>query len=202
MRAFKMMLIIAFHQGDAAKIQGGLGFYISHDRKPFAGGNRLVSLSRMECFFVEGPKEESERTLIEENLIHTAIGLPANLFFGTGIPSALLIFHKNKKKRNIFFIDASREFEEGKNQNKLRQEDIKKIIDAYKKRKNMDKYTYLASLKEVKENEYNLNIPRYVDTFEEEEEIDIKAVQKEIEGLEKELTAVRKKMNKHLKELY
>ena len=111
-----------------------------------------------------------------------------------------MIFHKHKKK-NIFFIDASREFEEGKNQNKLRPEDIKKIISVYKKRKNVDKYAYLASLQEVKENEYNLNIPRYVDTFEEEEEIDIGKVQKEIEILEKDLVLVRKKMSKHLKEL-
>ena len=111
-----------------------------------------------------------------------------------------MIFHKHKKK-NILFIDASREFEEGKTQNRLREQDIKKIISVYKKRKNVEKYAYLANLKEVKENEYNLNIPRYVDTFEEEKEIDIFKVQKEIEGLEKDLTAVRSKMKKHLKNL-
>ena len=120
---------------------------------------------------------------------------------GQSIPAALLIFQKSKKKKNILFIDASREFEEGKTQNKLRPEDIKKIIDVYKKRKSVNKYAYLASLKEVQENEYNLNIPRYVDTFEEEKEIDIKAIQKEIEELEKELILIRKKMSKHLKEL-
>ena len=151
--------------------------------------------------FRGGAEGRIREKLIEENIVHAVIGLPANLFFGTSIPASLLIFHKNKKKKNILFVDASREFEAGKNQNRLRQEDIKKIIDVYKKRRNMDKYAYLASLKEVKENEYNLNIPRYVDTFEEEEEIDIKAIQKEIEDLEKELALVRQKMNKHLKEL-
>ena len=95
-----------------------------------------------------------------------------------------MIFHQHKNK-NIFFIDASRDFEEGKNQNKLREKDIQKIVQVYKKRRNVDKYACLAGLKEVRENEYNLNIPRYVDTFEEEEEVDIKAVQKEIESFGK-----------------
>ena len=138
--------------------------------------------------------------LIKENKVHAVIGLPSQLFYGAGIPASLLIFQNNKKKKDILFIDASREFEEGKNQNKLREEDIEKIMTAYKSRKSIDKYAHLASQKEVEKNEYNLNIPRYVDTFEEEEEIDIQAVQKEIEDLETELTQVRKKMNQHLKE--
>ena len=126
------------------------------------------------------------------------IGLPSNLFFGTPIPASLLIFRKNKKKKDILFIDASRDFEEGKNQNHLRETDIKKILTAYKNRKSIDKYAYLAPLKKVQKNEYNLNIPRYVDTFEEEQKINIKAVQKEIDQLEKELSQVQKKMKKHL----
>jgi type I restriction enzyme M protein len=99
------------------------------------------------------------------------------------------------------FIDASREFEDGTNQNKLRPQDIEKIVKTYKDYKTVEKYAYRATFDEIKENDFNLNIPRYVDTFEEEEEIDIKAVQKEITELETELTETRKEMNKYLKEL-
>ncbi|MCK4248707.1 MAG: N-6 DNA methylase, partial [Candidatus Omnitrophica bacterium] len=108
---------------------------------------------------------------------------------------------KGRKKKDVLFVDASREFEKGTPQNKLRDEHIKKIIDTYSKYETIDKYAYKAALAEIKENEYNLNIPRYVDTFEEEEEVDIKATQKEIETLEKELVEVRKEMNGYLKEL-
>ena len=139
--------------------------------------------------------------LIEENLLDAVIGLPSNLFFGVGIPVAVLIFKKGRKKKDVLFVDASREFEKGTPQNKLRDEHIKKIIDTYSKYETIDKYAYKAALAEIKENEYNLNIPRYVDTFEEEEEVDIKATQKEIETLEKELVEVRKEMNGYLKEL-
>ena len=99
------------------------------------------------------------------------------------------------------FIDASREYESGKNQNILRDSDIEKIVQTYKKRETIDKYSYLATLDEIKENEYNLNIPRYVDTFEEEAEIDIQATQREIKNLEKQLADVQLKMKGYLKEL-
>lgn len=149
---------------------------------------------------------------IEENLLEAVIGLPANLFFGTGIPAAILIFNKNKgKNNNILFIDASGEqhYEAGKNQNKLRKEDIDKIVSTYRKFNAgelkagvaEEKYSYVATPEEIQENDYNLNIPRYVDTFEEEAEIDIKKVQKEIDRLEDELKTVQKEMDKYLKEL-
>ena len=189
-----------FHRGIPPKSKGDWAF-ISHMIESLLSEGIAGVVVPHGVLFRGGAEGRIREKLIEENIVHAVIGLPANLFFGTSIPASLLIFHKNKKKKNILFVDASREFEAGKNQNRLRQEDIKKIIDVYKKRRNMDKYAYLASLKEVKENEYNLNIPRYVDTFEEEEEIDIKAIQKEIEDLEKELALVRQKMNKHLKEL-
>jgi type I restriction enzyme M protein len=141
------------------------------------------------------------RALIEENLLDAVVGLPTNLFFGTGIPAAILIFHKGRKREDVLFIDASREYQEGKKQNKLRELDIIKITETYIKYENVDKYAYRATHDEIKENDYNLNIPRYVDTFEEEEPVDIKATQKEIEKLEAELVEVRKEMNKYLKEL-
>ena len=146
---------------------------------------------------------------IEENILEAVIGLPANLFFGTGIPAAIVIFNKGKKDKNILFIDASKEFENGKNQNKLRPQDIEHIVSTYRKFSTgelkegiaEDKYAYVATPAEIAENDYNLNIPRYVDTFEEEEEIDIVAIQKEIDVLETELKEVQAKMKQYLSEL-
>jgi type I restriction enzyme M protein len=146
---------------------------------------------------------------IDENILEAVIGLPANLFFGTGIPAAIVIFNKGKKTGNVLFIDASREFETGKNQNKLRPEDIEHIVSVYRNFTNgnlqtgvvEEKYAYVAMPAEIMENDYKLNIPRYVDTFEEESEIDIVAVQQEIDALEKELSEVQKKMKEYLKEL-
>lgn len=146
---------------------------------------------------------------IEENILEAVIGLPANLFFGTGIPAAIVIFNKGKKDKNVLFIDASKEFENGKNQNKLRLQDIEHIVSTYRKFSAgeltagivEDKYAYVATPAEIAENDYNLNIPRYVDTFEEEEEIDIVAVQKEIDTLEIELKEVQAKMKQYLSEL-
>jgi len=139
--------------------------------------------------------------LIEENLLDAVIGLPANLFYGTGIPAAILIFRKRKADKTVVFIDASQDYEDGTNQNRLRAEDIEKIVATYRARKSADKYAYVADIEEIKENDYNLNIARYVDTFEEEEQIDIGAVQEEIDALNMELVQVEKKMAGYLKEL-
>lgn len=147
---------------------------------------------------------------IDENILEAVIGLPSNLFFGTGIPAAILVFNKGKAKNtDVLFIDASKHFESGKNQNKLRDLDINKIVATYEdfnsgKLKSgvaEDKYSYVATLEQIIENDYNLNIPRYVDTFEEEAAIDIKAVQVEIKRLETELLEVQQQMNKYLEEL-
>ena len=141
------------------------------------------------------------KQLIEENLLEAVIGLPSNLFFGTGIPAAILIFNKAKSTDDTLFIDASKEYEDGKKQNKLLQEHIDKIVSTYRNWSEVDKYSHVATKAEIIENDYNLNIPRYVDTFEEEEPIDIQATQQEIEQLEKELVEVRKEMEGYLKEL-
>lgn len=147
---------------------------------------------------------------MEENLLEAVIGLPANLFFGTGIPAAVLVFNKAKgKNKNILFIDASQHYEAGKNQNKLRQEDLDKIVDTYRAFNEgqlqagvaEEKYSYVAKPEEIAENDYNLNIPRYVDTFEEEAEVNIAKVQEEIDRLEGELKNVQQEMDKYLKEL-
>lgn len=131
-----------------------------------------------------GASEKKIRKYIieEQNYLDAVIGLPANLFFGTSIPVCVLVLKKDRgeNKDNIFFIDASKEFESGKNQNRLREEDIDKIVNAYVKREDIEKYSHKATMDEIKENDFNLNIPRYVDTFEEEPEIDL---DKEFEAL-------------------
>ncbi|MDD4428478.1 MAG: N-6 DNA methylase, partial [Paludibacter sp.] len=147
---------------------------------------------------------------IEENILEAVIGLPANLFFGTGIPAAILIFNKGKgSNTNVLFIDASKHYNAAKNQNKLNNSHINHIVGTYRgftegklqAGVTEDKFSYVATFEEIQENDYNLNIPRYVDTFEEEAEVDIAAVQKEIAKLEGELKEVQAEMEKHLKEL-
>jgi type I restriction enzyme M protein len=141
--------------------------------------------------------------------LEAVIGLPANLFFGTGIPAAILVFNKDKKGKEVLFIDASQQFESGKNQNKLNEEHLAHIVDTYRSFNEgkletgviEEKYSYVASVDEITENDFNLNIPRYVDTFEEEAEVDIQAVQSEIDRLEDELKVVQGQMEKYLKEL-
>lgn len=141
--------------------------------------------------------------LIKFNLLDAVIGLPANLFYGTGIPACVLLFKKGRKRRDVLFIDASGEgnFEKGKNQNILRNEDLDKIVSTYEARETVAKYSYLATPEEIAENDYNLNIPRYVDTFEEEEMVDIDEVKANIANLETELAQVQQEMAKYLEEL-
>jgi type I restriction enzyme M protein len=141
------------------------------------------------------------KKLIEENLLEAVIGLPSSLFYGTGIPAAILIFNKAKTTEEVLFIDASREYQEGKRQNTLRNKDIEKIVETYRNWQNLEKYSHAAKPDEIAENDFNLNIPRYVDTFEEEEPVDIPKVQQEIDELEKELEGVKKEMDGYLKEL-
>ena len=140
--------------------------------------------------------------LIEKNYLDAVIGLPANIFYGTSIPTCILVFKKCRENNdNVLFIDASNCYEKGKNQNVLCQHHIEQIIKAYEERKDIDKFAHVASLDEIKENDYNLNIPRYVDTFEEEEQIDLKEVSNDIEGIKNDMLTVDEDLNKFLKEL-
>jgi type I restriction enzyme M protein len=123
------------------------------------------------------------QTLLDMGAIDAVIGLPPNIFYGTSIPTVVLILKKNRGNRYVLFIDASNDFEKQKNQNNLCPKDINKIVDAYKKRENIEKYAHLADYDEIVRNDYNLNIPRYVDTFEEEAQIDIVALSNEITDL-------------------
>lgn len=126
--------------------------------------------------------------LIEQmNCLDAVIGLPSNLFYGTNIPTCILVFKKCRKHPdNILFIDASQHFDKIKTQNILRPEHILKIVDAYVARTNEDKYSHVASLADIKANDYNLNIPRYVDTFEAEEEVDLNAIVEQLKTIDQQ----------------
>lgn len=137
------------------------------------------------------------KKLLEDGSIDAVIGMPANLFYGTSIPTTVIILKKNKTTRDVLFIDASREFEKGKNQNKLSKENIDKIVETYKERKDIDKYSHVATFDEIKENDYNLNIPRYVDTFEEEAPVDMEKVGQELKKIRQE----KKKLNSELESM-
>ncbi|POO77344.1 type I restriction-modification system subunit M [Bacillus paralicheniformis] len=126
------------------------------------------------------------KKLLEDGSIDAVIGMPANLFFGTSIPTTVIILKKNRSARDVLFIDASKEFVKGKNQNKLSKENIDKIVETYKKREDVEKYAHVATFDEIKENDFNLNIPRYVDTFEEEEPVDMAAIGASIKDIRKE----------------
>ncbi|MCG3398937.1 type I restriction-modification system subunit M [Staphylococcus massiliensis] len=143
------------------------------------------------------------RYMIEQkNYLDAVIGLPANLFYGTSIPTCILVFKKCRKSEDdVLFIDASQSFEKGKNQNHITDEDVDKIVDTYRNREAIDKFSYNATLQEIEENDFNLNIPRYVDTFEEEEPVDLNKVQQELKDIEKEIAEVEKEIQGYLKEL-
>src|SRR6056297_2512233 len=158
--------------------------------------------------FRGGAEGRIRQQLIEENLLDAVVGLPANLFTTTGIPVAILVFDRsreeggaNAERRDVLFIDASKEFTPGKTQNVMDEAHVAKVLETYGTRAEVERYSHLASPEEIAENGYNLNIPRYVDTFEPEEEIDVAAVQKDIVRIEAELAEVRAKMTGYLKEL-
>ena len=137
----------------------------------------------------------------DRNWLDAVIGLPANIFFGTGIPTCIMVFKKNRISDSVLFIDASEGFEKVGNQNVLREEHINHIVEVYRERKVKDKFSYEASFEELEENEFNLNIPRYVDTFEEEEPVDLESVSNELEALEGEISETDKTIVGFCKEL-
>ena len=148
------------------------------------------------------------KRVVDENLLDAVIGLPENLFYGTSIPACILVFKKNRVTTDVLFIDASKKDEDGKpryikvtNQNELGQKHIDDIVNIYRSRREVRKFAHVATLEEIKQNNYNLNIPRYVDTFEEEELIDIEEVQSNIARLKKEIAEAERQMDIYLKEL-
>ena len=199
-----------FSRGIPPKSKGDWAFILHMVESAYKDTGKVGVVVPHGVLFRSSAEGRIRKKLIEENLLDAVIGLPSNLFFGTGIPAAILIFNKGKEERtNTLFIDASAEFISGKNQNELAPKHIERIVKTYEKFKENkldngvieDKYSYVAPIEEIVENEFNLNIPRYVDTFEEEAEIDITQVQTEIKKLESELVEVRGEMADYLKQL-
>jgi type I restriction enzyme M protein len=190
-----------FRRGLPPKTKGDYAFilHMIETLKPVTG--RMGVVVPHGVLFRGSSEGKIREKLINENLLDAVLGLPEKLFYGTGIPAAILIFKKQKSDDSVLFIDASREFKSGKNQNNLTEDNIAKIIATYRARASVDKYAYLATLQEIKDNDYNLNIPRYVDTFEEEAEIDLVAVRAEREQLKTQLAELEVQMAKYLEEL-
>ena len=190
-----------FHRGLPPKSKGDWAF-ITHMIETAREGTGKVGVVVPHGVLFRGAAEGKLRQkMIEENLLEAVIGLPANLFFGTGIPAAILLFNKGKSHGDVLFIDASREYKEAKNQNVLTEDHLQKIVSTYTDFQSVEKYAYRATPQEIADNDFNLNIPRYVDTFEEEAEIDLDSIKSDISRLESELTAVRAKMQAYLEEL-
>lgn len=201
-----------FWRGLPPKSRGDWAF-VTHMLEAAKEGTGKVGVVVPHGVLFRGSSEgDIRKKVIEDNLLEAVIGLPSNLFFGTGIPASILIFNKERSKEkntNVLFIDASQEYESGTNQNKLRPQDIEHILNTYNdfkagKQKPGEvegKYSYVATFDEIKENDYNLNIPRYVDTFEPEPAVDMKAVKEEIDRLENELKEVQEEMRKYLEGL-
>jgi type I restriction enzyme M protein len=183
--------------------------FISHIVEALKPGSGKAAIIVPHGVLFRGAAEGRIRQkLLEENLIDAVIGLPAGMFSSTGIPVAMLVIDRsreqggaNAKRRDVLFIDASRDFLENKKQITLSDAQEKRIVDTYASRAEIEKYSHIASFEEIKENDFNLNIPRYVDTFEAEAPVDIAKVQKEIEELEEKQAELRVKMNQYLKQL-
>ena len=190
-----------YHRGLPPKSKGDYAF-ITHMIETAREGTGKVGVIVPHGVLFRGAAEgKIRRKLIEDNLLEAVIGLPANLFFGTGIPAAILLFNKGKTHGDVIFVDASREYKEAKNQSVLTDEQVEKIVATVRAFQTVDKYAYRATPQEIADNDFNLNIPRYVDTFEEETEIDLDAVKAEISTLEGQLATVRARMQAHLQAL-
>ena len=179
--------------------------FVQHMVHHMANGDSRIAVLLPHGVLFRGAAEEVIRKYLVKdlNVLDAVVGLPANCFQGASIPVCCLVFKKerNGNSGNICFIDASRDFVKGKAQNYITDEHIEKIVSAYTERKDIEKYCHIASLEEIADNDYNLNIPRYVDTSEEEEEIDLDALFCEIQGIDKELSECGDQLSKAFKEL-
>jgi len=193
-----------FHRGVPPKSVGDYAFITHMVEVTFADpyqNGRVGVIVPHGVLFRGGAEGKIRQALIEEDLLDAVIGLPPNLFYGTGIPAAILIFKRNRPDRRVIFIDASRDFEPGTPQNKLHPSDIARIVATYRARESVDKYAYVAESAEIAENDFNLNIPRYVDTFEQEPDVDMAAVAAEIAAIDAEFAGVDAEMHGYLEEL-
>ena len=151
--------------------------------------------------FRGGAEGRIRKALLENGAIDTVIGLPANIFFNTSIPTTVTVLKKSRTTRDVLFIDASKEFEKAKNQNHLTDDNIQKILETYINRKDVDKYAHLASFDEIKENDFNLNIPHYVDTTEPEKPVDVVKVVADIKKNDEEIARLSSELAKDFDDL-
>ena len=191
-----------FEWGVPPQGRGDMAF-IQHMLHSLTEDGTMATIMPHGVLFRGAAEQRIRKAFIDLNYLDAVIGLPESLFYGTGIPASILVFKKNRKKTDVLFIDVSGEehYESGSNQNFLREKDIEKIIETYQNYESIDKYSYVASIEEIKENDYNLNIPRYVDTFEEEEPVDMEKVQGNIEDIKEEIYEIENKMENYLKTL-
>lgn len=187
--------------------------FLLHMIASMSGNGRVAAVAPHGVLFRGASEGRIRQAVIEKNLIDAVIGLPENLFYGTSIPACIVVFKKGRTTTDVLFVDASKDLKKEKAKNKLRDgsngeaNDIKKIVDTYKAFVNgeetaeQEKYSHVATLSEIQENEYNLNIPRYVDTFEEEELIDLESVNKEIADIKTQIASLEKEMEQCMKEL-
>ena len=197
-----------FWRGVPPKDKGDFAFITHMVETLKSKTGRMAVVVPHGVLFRGGAEGKIREQLLKENLIDAVIGLPAGLFQTTGIPVAILVIDRsrekggeNESKKDVLFIEASKEFKPAKAQSVLTDENIEKIYGTYKARKNIEKFSRKVDFKEIEENDFNLNITRYVDTFEEETPVDIKANLKELEALEPELKKLEKQMVVYLKEL-
>ncbi len=183
-----------FRRGIPPKTKGDYAFILHtiETLKPKSG--RMAAVVPHGMLFRGSSEGRIRRKLVEENLLDAVIGLPERLFFGTGIPATVLVFRKHKEDDSVLFIDASRGFTAGTNQNALEEAHLAKIVETYQARETQDKYAYRAARAEIEEKDFNFNIPRYVDTFEAEAEVDLMAVRAERTKLNADLAELETRM--------
>lgn len=180
--------------------------FLLHMIASMSGNGRIAAVAPHGVLFRGSSEGKIRQAIVEKNLIDAVIGLPENLFYGTSIPACIIVFRRGRTTKDVLFIDASKEFKKDKAKNSLENRHIERIVKTYKAFRNgenadIEKYSHVATVDEIVENEYNLNIPRYVDTFEEEEIINIDEVNAEIADLKIRIAEVEEQMAKYLKEL-
>ena len=203
-----------YHRGVPPKSKADFAFISHMIETTYETDGRVGVIVPNGVLFRGSSEGTIRRQLVEENLLEAVIGLPANLFFGTGIPAAILLFNRSKgENTDVLFVDTSRHFDNGKNQNRLRDRDITEVLNTVQRFRTdapiagpegrilADKYAYRATIADIRGNDFNLNLPRYVDTFEEEETIDIAATKAKIAQIRIELAETERQMEMYLAEL-
>lgn len=189
-----------FKYGVAPKSKADFAFLL-HSLYHLKNDGRMAIVLPHGVLFRGSAEERIRKELLENHHITTIIGLPEKIFTNTGIPTIIMILEKNRSNEDVLFIDASKGFEKQKNSNKLRQKDIDKIVETYLSRQNVEKYAHVASMDEIRENDYNLNIPRYVDTFEEEEPVDAQQLLEDMKKINSDELSLTNDLNNMMGQL-